>query len=202
MKIKDVRFVKSAPNWETLPTDGRTEVACVGRSNVGKSSLLNYLVGRRAIAHTSQTPGKTTALNYYLINADQEGRGGFYLVDLPGYGFAKTSKKQRAEWQQLIGRYTTEREALQTVLLLIDSRHAPTKMDEELLAFLRGGAVPYVIALTKSDKLSRNLQVNRLREMERYLAERGLEIPLVLTSAEKKQGAEEVWRWVSLLANV
>jgi GTP-binding protein len=202
MKIRDVRFIKSAPDWGTLPDDGRTEVAVVGRSNVGKSSLLNYLVGRKAIALTSQTPGKTTALNYFLVNADENGAGGFYLVDLPGYGYAKTSKQQRARWQQLIGRFVTERETLAAIILLIDSRHPPTRMDEELLALLRGGPVPYVVALTKADKLSRNQQVNRLRDMERYLAERGLDIPLVLTSAEKKSGADDLWRWVALLANV
>lgn len=202
MEIRDVRFVKSAPSWQTLPEDGRTEVAVVGRSNVGKSSLLNYLVGRRAIAHTSQQPGKTTALNFYLVNADRDGSGGFYLVDLPGYGYAKTARTQRQQWQQLIGRYVTERAPLAAIFLLIDSRHAPTKMDEELLALLRGGPVPYVIVLTKSDKLSGNQQTNRLRDTVKYLAERGIEPPIVLTSAEKKQGAEEVWQWAALLAQL
>jgi len=202
MRIRSVRFIKSAPAWGDLPDDGRIEIAFVGRSNVGKSSLLNYLVGRRAIAKTSQTPGKTTALNYYLVNAEQDEPGGFYLVDLPGYGYAKTAKTQRAKWQQLIGRFVTEREPLAVVFLLIDSRHPPTRMDEELLALLSGGPVPYVIVLTKADKLSRNQQQNRLRDLKAYLAEHGLDLPIVLTSAEKKDGADELWKWASLLAGL
>jgi len=202
MKIRDVRFIKSAPNWATLPDDGRAEVAFVGRSNVGKSSLLNYLVGRRALANTGQRPGKTTTLNYYLVNADAQGQGGFYLVDLPGFGYAKVSQKERARWQQLIGRYVTEREPLRAVFHLVDARHPPTKMDEELLALLLEGSTPYVEVLTKGDKLSGNARANRVRDMEKYLAERGIEVPVVLTSAEKKEGAEEVWRWAALLADL
>lgn len=202
MKIRDVRFVKSAPNWSTLPDDGRPEIAFVGRSNVGKSSLLNYLVGRKAIAHTSQTPGKTTALNYYLVNARPDGEGGFYLVDLPGYGYAKVARTERERWQQLIGRFITERETLEVIFHLIDSRHPPTKMDEELLALLKGVGVPYVLVLTKADKLSRNQQQNRLAELRAFMMQRGLELPVVLTSAEKKEGADELWRWVDMLAEV
>ena len=133
------------------------EIAFVGRSNVGKSSLLNYLVGRKAIAQTSGTPGKTAALNFYLVNEDRKD-GGFYLVDLPGYGYAKTARTQREAWQQLIGRYATEREQLRAIVLLIDSRHLATKMDEELIELLRGGTVPAIIALTKADKISSNQQ--------------------------------------------
>lgn len=202
MEIRDVRFLRSAGSWASLPEDGRPEIAVVGRSNVGKSSLLNVLVGRKALAKTSQTPGKTTTLNYYLVNADEHGHGGFYLVDVPGYGYAKTSQQQRAAWQRLIGRYVTEREPLRLVFQLIDSRHPPTKMDEELLALLRDGPAPYAIILTKADKLSRNQQHVRLREMKRYLEARGLDLPVILTSAEKKLGADEVWRWAQLLAGV
>lgn len=202
MKVHDVRFVASAPRWEDLPGDGRPEIAFVGRSNVGKSSLLNYLVGRRALAHTGRRPGKTTALNYYLVNADAQGQGGFYLVDLPGYGYAKVSQQERRRWQQLIGRYIVEREPLRVAYHLIDSRHPPTRMDEELLALLHEAAMPYVIVLTKADKLSRNQQQARLRALKAYLAERGMDRPIVLTSAEAKQGAEELWHWAALLADL
>ena len=201
MKVSNVEFIRSAAKWEQLPDDGRVELAFVGRSNVGKSSLLNYLIGRRALAHTSNTPGKTATLNYYLTNAKQ-GQGGFYLVDLPGYGYAKVSKTQREKWMLLIGRYVTEREPLGVVFHLIDSRHPPTKLDEELLDLLRGGPVPYVILLTKADKLGKNQQRSRVAQLKKRLKGMGLDLPVVLTSAEKKQGADEVWKWVELLTDV
>lgn len=202
MQIRDARFVRSAPSWEALPDDGRPELALVGRSNVGKSSLLNLLVGRRALAHASRQPGKTRAFTYYLVNADAEGRGGFYLVDLPGVGFARVAQAERARWQRLIGRYVTERAPLRAVFHLVDSRHPPTRLDEELLALLRGGPVPYVWVLTKTDKLSGNARAARLRATERFLAERGVEVPVVPTSAVRRQGAEELWRWARLLAGL
>ena len=201
MKIHHVEFATAAGSWAALPEDGRTELAFVGRSNVGKSSLLNYLIGRKALARTSNTPGKTTTLNFYLANADAHGQGGFYLVDLPGYGYAKVSKAQRSTWMQLIGRYITEREELGVVFHLIDSRHPPTKLDEELLDLLRGGPVPYVILLTKADKLGKNQQRSRVAELKRRLAGMGLDLPVVLTSSETKQGAEEIWKWVELLTD-
>ncbi len=201
MKVTNVEFIRSAAKWEQLPDDGRVELAFVGRSNVGKSSLLNYLIGRKALAHTSNTPGKTATLNYYLVNAKQ-GQGGFYLVDLPGYGYAKVAKTQRAKWMQLIGRYVTERQPLGVVFHLIDSRHPPTKLDEELLDLLRGGPTPYIILLTKADKLGKNQQRSRVAQLKKRLKGMGLDLPVVLTSAEKKQGADEVWKWVELLTNV
>jgi GTP-binding protein len=201
VKVTNVEFIRSAAKWEQLPDDGRVELAFVGRSNVGKSSLLNYLIGRKALAHTSNTPGKTATLNYYLVNAKQ-GQGGFYLVDLPGYGYAKVAKTQRAKWMQLIGRYVTERQPLGVVFHLIDSRHPPTKLDEELLDLLRGGPTPYIILLTKADKLGKNQQRSRVAQLKKRLKGMGLDLPVVLTSAEKKQGADEVWKWVELLTNV
>ena len=197
MKIRHIEFARAAPTWAALPDDGRPEVAFVGRSNVGKSSLLNALVGRKNIARTSGTPGKTQALNYYLVNGKQpdDGRSGFYLVDLPGFGYAKVSQKQRAAWQQLIGRYVTEREALRVVVQLIDSRHEPTRLDEELFELLRGG-VPRIIALTKGDKLSKNQQRSREAQLQKRLGAVGLEVPVVLTSAEKRTGLDAVWRWI------
>jgi GTP-binding protein len=202
VKIHNVEFAQAAGSWAQLPEDGRTELAFVGRSNVGKSSLLNYLIGRKALARTSNTPGKTTTLNFYLANADQHGQGGFYFVDLPGYGYAKVSKSQREKWMQLIGRYVTERAPLGVVFHLIDSRHPPTKLDEELLDLLRGGPVPYVILLTKADKLGKNQQRSRVAQLKKRLAGMGLDLPVVLTSSEKKQGAEEIWQWVELLTDV
>ena len=195
MKIKTVEFIRSAPNWAVLPKDRKAEIAFAGRSNVGKSSLLNALIGRKNLARTSSTPGKTQTLNYYLVN----GPAGFYLVDLPGFGYAKVSKKQRAEWQRLIGRYVTEREELRIIFHLIDSRHEPTRLDDELIEILRGSPVPRVILLTKSDKLPKNQQRIRVAQVQKHLAEVGVEVPVVLTSAEKKTGMDEVWKWVETL---
>ena len=195
MKIKTVEFIRSAPNWAVLPKDRKAEIAFAGRSNVGKSSLLNALIGRKNLARTSSTPGKTQTLNYYLVN----GPAGFYLVDLPGFGYAKVSKKQRAEWQRLIGRYVTEREELRIIFHLIDSRHEPTRLDDELIEILRGSPVPRVILLTKSDKLPKNQQRIRVAQVQKHLAGVGVEVPVVLTSAEKKTGMDEVWKWVETL---
>ena len=195
MKIKTVEFIRSAPSWAQLPKDRKAEVAFVGRSNVGKSSLLNALIGRKNLARTSSTPGKTQALNYYLVN----GPAGFYLVDLPGFGYAKVSKKQRAAWQRLIGEYVTEREELRIIFHLIDSRHEPTRLDDELIEIMRGSPVPRVILLAKSDKLPKNKQRIRVSQVQKRLAATGVEFPVILTSAEKKTGMDEVWKWVETL---
>ncbi|MFN3597753.1 MAG: ribosome biogenesis GTP-binding protein YihA/YsxC [Rubricoccaceae bacterium] len=203
MNITDVRFVLAAPTWNALPEGERAEVAFVGRSNVGKSSLLNALAGRRALARTSSTPGKTQTLNFYLANAEPDGqgglRGGFFLVDVPGYGYAKVAQAQRAAWQRLVGRYVTERPQLRAVVQLIDSRHAPTALDEELIALLRESGAAHLIALTKADKLSGNGRATARAALERHLAPYGLEVPVVLTSAEKRDGIAELRAWIGAL---
>lgn len=201
MKIHSARFAFAAPNWDALPEPDRPEIAFAGRSNVGKSSLLNALIGRKNLARTSKQPGKTQAINFYLINADDSGNGGFYLVDLPGFGYAKVSKKKRAAWQRLVGRYVTERAetgALCAVVQLIDSRHPPAKMDEELMALLLESTAAPLIALTKSDKLSGNGKTKALAALKRHLAPYGIEVPIILTSAEKKQGLERLWEWIKM----
>ncbi|HLT47217.1 MAG TPA: ribosome biogenesis GTP-binding protein YihA/YsxC [Rubricoccaceae bacterium] len=197
------RFALAAPTWAALPDDGRPEVAFVGRSNVGKSSLLNALLGRKSLARTSGTPGKTQALNFYLVGEAEGGPRGVYLVDLPGYGYAKVSQAQRAAWQRLIGRYLTERPGtpeapgpLRAIVHLVDSRHEPTKLDEELFALLRGSPAPRVVALTKADKLSKNQRQARVAALKRRLAGAGIEVPVVLTSAEKREGLDALWGWI------
>lgn len=215
MKIHDARFVRAAPSWAALPPPAVPEVAFAGRSNVGKSSLLNALLGRRQLARTSGTPGKTQALNFYGVwspdlptpPGDPDGPG-LHLVDLPGYGFAKVAQTQRAAWQRLVGRYVTERAEphadappgtpppLRAVVQLVDSRHPPTALDLELMAVLGESAAPHLIALTKADKLSANGRQQAAAALRRALRPYGLDVPVVLTSAEKRQGLDELWGWL------
>ncbi|HET6568018.1 MAG TPA: ribosome biogenesis GTP-binding protein YihA/YsxC [Rhodothermales bacterium] len=190
MDAKEVRFVAGAAKWEHLPDSGVPEVAFVGRSNVGKSSLVNMLLGRRALARTSRTPGKTQEFNFYLV--DQK----LYFVDLPGFGYAKISQVERARWAQFIGRYVTEREPLKALFHLVDSRHEPTAQDREVMGMMKGSPVPYLILLTKADKLSGNGRAQSKARVERALAGFGLEVPVILTSAEDKRGRDEVWLWI------
>ncbi len=203
MLIRSVAFARPVDSWAQLPEDGLPEVAVVGRSNVGKSSLLNALVGRRQLARTSQTPGKTQALNYYRVEAGGEPGGPpervFYLVDLPGYGYAKVAKTQRASWQRLAERYIAEREGLAVVCQLVDSRHEPQALDLALMDQLRAGLVPFVVVLTKGDKISKNQRQARVADLRRRLAATGMEAPIVVTSAEKKEGMEELWDWIGTL---
>jgi GTP-binding protein len=190
MKIDDVRFEKGVTKWEHLPEDGLPEVAFIGRSNVGKSSLLNMLVGRKALARISGTPGKTQELNFYLVNER------LYFVDLPGYGYAKVSKSERARWGLLIGRYLTEREPLRLVVHLVDSRHPPTARDRDIMEVMRGSPVPYVIALTKADKLSGNQRVKSEKYVQEALAALALEVPVILSSAKDRRGQDELLEWI------
>ena len=190
MIIKDIQFVKGATRWEQLPEDGLPEVAFVGRSNVGKSSLLNMLAGRAKLARTSGTPGKTQEFNYYRVNHR------LYFVDLPGYGYARISRAQRNRWGRFIGRYLTERTALRAVVHLIDSRHAPTTLDEDVMALMRGGPVPYLLVLTKTDKLSGNQRARSRATIDNVLEKAALEAPVIFTSAKDKRGREELLQWI------
>ena len=193
-------FASAAPTWAALPPPTRPEVAFVGRSNVGKSSLLNALLGRKALARTSGTPGKTQALNFYTVGANAQGDGGLYFVDLPGYGYAKVSKGQRAAWERLMVRYLLERAEddgpLRAVVQLIDSRHPPTKLDEDLIGLVVESEAAHVIALTKADKLSANARQKAVSTLRKHLARYHIERPIVLTSAEKKTGLDELWGWI------
>lgn len=190
----DVQFVTGAARWEGLPDDGRPEVAFIGRSNVGKSSLVNRMLGRRGIAFTSGQPGKTQQLNYYLVDGER------YFVDLPGYGYAKIARTERERWGRLIGRYLAEREALRLVVHLVDARHAPTAQDEDILGLMRGSPVPYLIALTKTDKLSGNGRSKSIARVQTLLDRLAMEVPVVLTSAEDGRGRAEMWDWIERLA--
>lgn len=183
-------FIKGVVAWDQLPRDGRPEVAFVGRSNVGKSSLLNALLKTKKLAYTSKKPGKTTEFNFFLIDER------FYFVDLPGYGYARVSKKQREKWAAMIERYLNDRIPLRAVVHLVDSRHPPMEQDEDLMDFMRGSDVPYVIALTKADKLSGNERTNTVHRIKKQLADVGREIPIILTSAEKGRGLGDLRSWL------
>lgn len=194
MTIRDVKFVKGVTEWDSLPRDGRPEVAFIGRSNVGKSSLLNMLVGRRNIARTSGTPGKTQEFNFYLVNER------VYFVDLPGFGYARVSRTVRERWGRFIGHYLTEREPLRLVVHLVDGRHEPTRLDRDIIETMRGGHTPYVIALTKTDKLSGNQRPQSERRVQKVLEEYAMEVPVILTSAVDQRGKKELLGWIASMA--
>ncbi|WP_397546525.1 ribosome biogenesis GTP-binding protein YihA/YsxC [Rhodothermus marinus] len=190
MKKPAARFFRSVTRWEDLPDDGLPEVAFAGRSNVGKSSLLNALLRAPGLARTSSTPGKTRQLNFFRVNEQ------LYFVDLPGYGYARTSQEERRLWGRLITRYLQERPTLALVVHLIDSRHPPTPLDEAMMDLMRGQHVPYLIALTKADKVSGNRRAQAVREVERALQARAMEVPIIPTSAHTGLGLRDLWRWI------
>lgn len=150
MKITSARFVASLTDVKQLPTDGLPEIALVGRSNVGKSSLINKLCGKRNLAFISSTTGKTQALNYFLINES------FYIVDLPGYGYARVPEHVKAGWSKLIENYLSNREQIKLVLHIVDARHEPTELDKMMAGWLDYFKIPYIIVITKIDKIARS----------------------------------------------
>jgi GTP-binding protein len=151
MIIKESVFIKSASALRDLPSDGIPEFAFIGRSNVGKSSLMNMLLGRKNLVKTSKKPGKTVLLNYFLVNNE------FYFVDLPGYGFAQRSKTDREAWRRLIELYLVQRKELKDVFLLIDSRHGVMENDEDMIDFLDHHKIDFTPVFTKVDKIPKNM---------------------------------------------
>jgi len=195
MKVTGAEFTTSAVKAANYPAGGLPEVALAGRSNVGKSSLLNKLVNRKNLARTSNTPGRTRLINFFLIN------GAFRLVDLPGYGYAKVSTGERESWRKMIEDYLKNREELRGVVLLVDSRHPPTAQDTQMYGWLKHYGIPTAVAATKADKLSRNKLLQSLNVIRTALplAEGD---PLAPFSAETGQGREEmleiIGRWVDV----
>lgn len=186
MRIKQSEFEISAVRRDQYPTDGLPEVAFVGRSNVGKSSIINALTNRRHLAKVSQTPGKTRLINFFMIN-----EGEFHLVDLPGYGYAKVSKKEQASWGKTIEMYLTDREELKRVILLVDSRHKPTKDDLMMHEWVKHFGIETIVVATKSDKLSNN----ELRKSEKIIKDTmGLtkEDKFYFFSSLNKKGKDEL----------
>jgi GTP-binding protein len=184
MKITSAEFIKSAFAEEHWPKDALPEIAFLGRSNVGKSSLMNSLLGVKGLARTSSTPGRTQALNFFLIN------NRFRFVDLPGYGYARVPKNVRAGWGEMATNYLAKRPALVLSIQIVDSRHEPTNLDLQLNDWLQHHAKPRVVVATKSDKLSNN---ELRKSLERARRAMGTE-RIVAYSAATGQGREEVWR--------
>ncbi|PRD56351.1 ribosome biogenesis GTP-binding protein YihA/YsxC [Sphingobacterium gobiense] len=187
MLVKTAEFVMSNTDVRKLPEPSLPEYAFIGRSNVGKSSLINALVNKKGLAKTSQKPGKTQLINHFIIDKS------WYLVDLPGYGFAQTSKKNRAEWERFIRRYLTKRENLQCIFVLIDSRLEPQKIDLEFCRWLGEQGLPFLLVFTKADKQSTMKSDQNIAKFKKSLLAWFEEVPsLFLTSAEKRQGMEEI----------
>lgn len=183
MRVTSAKFTAGATSWASLPRDFRPEVAFLGRSNVGKSSLINSLLGAKGLARTSSTPGRTQALNFFLINEQ------FYFVDLPGYGYAKTSKAKRHEWGQLIEKYLAKREQLVLSILIVDARHEPSPLDLQMKSWLQHFGLSYLVVATKIDKLSANERRASLARAQEVLATERL-IPY---SAVSREGARQLW---------
>ncbi len=191
MEITTATFVKSSQKMTGLPAPDMPEYAFVGRSNVGKSSLINSLVGQKSLAKTSSTPGKTQLINHFLINHS------WYLVDLPGYGYAQVSKKLRAQLQDIITTYTTQRENLMNLFVLIDCRHKPQEVDLEFMEFLGINEIPFSIVFTKIDKPRQKDLNNNLKYYKKALLEKWEELPHILqTSAVKGLGNKELLGYI------
>jgi len=191
MDIKIAEFSLSAPMVSMCPKDTKPEYAFIGRSNVGKSSLINMLTNNKKLAKTSATHGKTLLINHFIINKE------WYLVDLPGYGYAKRSKKEIAKLDQMIRGYILQREQLVNVFVLVDSRLEPQKIDLEFIEWLGQSSIPFAIVFTKADKLSTSKLNQSIEGYKKKLLETWEELPpIFLTSAEKKQGRDEVLNYI------
>jgi GTP-binding protein len=191
MKITSAEFVKSAFEKRHWVTDGKPEIAFLGRSNVGKSSLINSLLLRKGLARTSNTPGRTQSINFFLINDS------FYFADLPGYGYARVSKTMRADWGRMAEEYLAERQELVLCIQLIDSRHEPTSLDIQLNEWLVHHNKTHLIVATKADKLSKN-------ELQKSITAAKAKLPgaaIISYSAISGKGREEVWAQVNSYKN-
>jgi GTP-binding protein len=191
MDIKQAEFSLSAPMESMCPKDTKPEYAFIGRSNVGKSSLINMLTNNRRLAKTSATPGKTLLINHFIINRE------WYLVDLPGYGYAKRSKKEVDRLDQMIRGYILQRRQLVNVFVLVDIRLEPQPIDLEFIEWLGVSSVPFAIVFTKADKLTPNKARQAVEAYKQRLLETWEELPPVfVTSAEKKEGRDDVLDYI------
>ena len=191
MIIKSAEYTISSARVEQCPAGNWPEFAFIGRSNVGKSSLINMLTGRAGLAKTSATPGKTVLINHFLINSQ------WYLVDLPGYGYARRGMKQRDELQRMISGYILRREQMMNLFLLIDIRHEPQRIDLEFIEWLGENGIPFSIVFTKADKLSKGKAAGNVKRYLDELSKQWEELPpYFVSSSETRQGREEVLGYI------
>lgn len=190
MQIFSAEFIGAAEHGQSYPKGGRAEIAFAGRSNVGKSSMINTLLGRRTLVRTSKTPGHTQKLNFFLIN------GRFVFVDLPGYGYAKVPEEVRRRWRPMVEEYLRDRKELAGVVVIIDARHGPTPLDLQLVSHLVSHRVPMILAATKADKVPRSRIGDRVRSMEESIEH---SCSIVLFSAATGEGKKELWKEIKSL---
>lgn len=187
MVIKTAEFIKSSGKWQDCPDPTMPEYAFIGRSNVGKSSLINAMMKRKDLAKTSQTPGKTQLINHFLVNES------WYLTDLPGYGYARVSKSLRRDFEKLITNYILNRKNLVNLFVLIDVRHQPQKIDIEFIEWCGENSVPFSIVFTKADKLKPNAALANVENYKTELLKTWEGLPeIYTTSAEKHTGTDEI----------
>jgi GTP-binding protein len=190
VRVKSVAYIGSFADPEALPRTGWPEIAFVGRSNVGKSSLINTLLGRRGVARTSNTPGKTRTANFFVVN------DALCFVDMPGYGYARVSKEERSKWQTLMGRYLAKRDTLRGVVHLLDVRHAPARSDIEFYDELLNAERARCLVFNKVDKISRGSVRQTIAGHLRVL-EPGPETAVIAFSSETGEGKNELWSWIT-----
>ena len=192
MVIKTAEFVKSSGKWQDCPEPNLPEYAFIGRSNVGKSSLINAMLNHKDLAKTSQTPGKTQLINHFIINES------WYLTDLPGYGYARVSKSMRRDFEKIITNYILNRKNVVNLFVLVDVRHTPQKIDVEFIEWCGENGVPFSIVFTKSDKLKPNTIITNVEDYKTELLKTWEDLPeIYVTSAEKKLGGDEILKFIS-----
>ena len=192
MVIKTAEFVKSSGKWQDCPEPNLPEYAFIGRSNVGKSSLINAMMNHKDLAKTSQTPGKTQLINHFLVNEN------WFLTDLPGYGYARVSKSLRKDFEKLITNYILNRKNLVNLFVLVDSRHTPQKIDLEFIEWCGENGIPFSIVFTKADKLKPNAAISNVENYQVELLKTWEDLPeTYVTSAEKKVGTDEILNFIS-----
>lgn len=200
MDILEAKYLISSPNVRDCPAPDRAEIAFIGRSNVGKSSLINMLTGRPGLAKTSGTPGKTQMINHFTVRSRKHAKDKqplhWYLVDLPGYGYAKVSQKDRKQWSKMLEHYFLERKNLAQVFVLIDARHEPQKIDLEFISTMGSWQIPFAIVFTKADKVKPAALLRNTQAFLEKLQESWQFLPASFTSsATQKTGKDELLAW-------